>query len=150
MRTTKKPNGSPSAKAPEHNNPTAVRDLLASLGHPLKPVVEAVRETILGADDRITEGIKWNSPSFYCCGWFATINLRRAHGVLVVLHHGAKARPDSELSLLIKDPGQILAWPSRDRAQASFASADDFKAKRSHFASVIRQWAAYQVQLSSG
>lgn len=136
------------SRAPEYDNPTAVTELLASLEHRLKPVIEDVRKTILGADDRITEGVKWNSPSFYCYGWFAAVNAKRAHAVLVVLHHGAKTRPESELSRSIKDPLRLLTWPSPDRAQTSFGSADDFKSKRSEFASLIQQWAAYQERLA--
>ena len=46
-----------SAKPPEHDNPAGVQQLLAAIGDPLKPVVEAIRTTILGADNQITEGI---------------------------------------------------------------------------------------------
>ena len=46
------------------------------MSDPLKPLVEAIRATILGADSQITEGVKWNSPSFYRHGWFATVNVR--------------------------------------------------------------------------
>ena len=32
--------------------------------HPLKDVMLAVREAILAADERMTESIKWQSPTF--------------------------------------------------------------------------------------
>jgi hypothetical protein len=52
------------------NDSKAVDEFLSKLKHPLKPVVEAIRSATLSADPRITEGIKWNAPSFYCNGWF--------------------------------------------------------------------------------
>src|SRR5829696_232700 len=82
----------------EHDDAASVDAFMDSLQHSLKPVVEAVRKTILAADRTITEGIKWNSPSFYRHGWFATVNVRAKHGVLVVLHHGAKAKGNADLA----------------------------------------------------
>ena len=55
-------------------------------------MVQALRRTILKADPRISEGIKWRSVSFYCEGWFATLQERSKHGLLLVLHLGAKKR----------------------------------------------------------
>ncbi|MFN8638166.1 MAG: hypothetical protein U0360_01625 [Dehalococcoidia bacterium] len=34
------------------------------LAHPLKSTMEAVRREILAADGRMTESIKWKSPTF--------------------------------------------------------------------------------------
>ncbi len=45
---------------------------LAPLEHPLKADFERVRQNILGAGAEISEGIKWNAPSFRT----ATISLR--------------------------------------------------------------------------
>jgi hypothetical protein len=41
-----------------------VDDFLATLDHPRKRQIVALRQIILGADPRISEGIKWNAPSF--------------------------------------------------------------------------------------
>lgn len=137
------------AKPPEHDNPAGVQQLIAAMSDPLKPVVEAIRATILGADNQITEGIKWNSPSFYRHGWFATVNVRRGGGsVMVVLHHGAKGRAETELSRTLRDPKELLEWAAVDRALVSFTSAEDFESKRKAFAEIIRQWAAEQARLN--
>ena len=32
--------------------------------HPLKDVIEGVRQTVMGADKRVGECIKWKSPTF--------------------------------------------------------------------------------------
>jgi hypothetical protein len=135
------------ARADEYNNPAAVEAYLTELDHPLKPVVQAIRETILKADSKITEGIKWNSASFYCHGWFATVGARPKGALQVVLHHGAKVKANADLGKTIKDPQGLLTWLSKDRAIVSFTSMEDFIDKRKPFSALIKQWAAYQAKL---
>lgn len=74
----------------EHDDTPGVTALVAALTHPLKPTLEGVRRTILAADPGITEGIKWNSPSFFCAGWFVTIGCRKPTQLDIVFHCGAK------------------------------------------------------------
>jgi hypothetical protein len=143
----KKAAGRPTSKPTEHDDAASVDAYMESLKHPLKSVVEAVRKTILGADMTITEGIKWNSPSFYCRGWFASINIRPKHGVLVVLHHGAKTRSNAELGSTLDDPSKLLQWMGKDRATVAFIDDADFKTKQSAFKNIIKQWATYQAKL---
>jgi len=64
-----------SASAPEN-----VEAFLASLDHPFKPEILALRQVILGADPSIAEGIKWNAPSFRTSEYFATMHLRAKDG----------------------------------------------------------------------
>lgn len=45
-------------------------------------MVAALRAIILQADDRITEAVKWNAPSFYPTEHFATFRLRVEHAVV--------------------------------------------------------------------
>lgn len=132
----------------EYDDTDSVNVYMQKLEHPLKPVVEAIRSTILKADPRITEGIKWNSPSFYCYGWFAAVNTRAKNGVQVVLHHGAKVRNDTTLSSTVDDASLLLTWPSQDRAVLSFISTEDFQNKRGAFEKIIKQWADYQAHLA--
>jgi len=112
--------------------------------HPLKPTIEAVRRTILAADSAITEGVKWNSPSFYCHGWFATINNRKPTQVDVVFYCGAKVRADSTVREAIDDSEGLLTWPSKDRALLSFKSDADFQTRLKSFQRITRQWVEYQ------
>lgn len=41
---------------------------LEEFKHPLKNILEALREIILGADKTIGEEIKWNAPTFFYTG----------------------------------------------------------------------------------
>lgn len=115
---------------------------MATLEHPFKPVIEAVRTAILGADSAIAEGIKWNSPSFRTTEYFATTNLREKAGLGIVLHLGAKVREVPKAGLTVDDPEGLLKWVSKDRAVVVFRDLKDFTAKRGAFVKVIQQWVA--------
>lgn len=129
----------------------AIDSMIGAMDPAFRDVVEAIRRTILGADREITEGVKWNSPSFYLEGWFATVNVR-GRGVMVVLHQGAKTRPGSGAGLResLGDASGMLRWHSDDRATATFVDQADFDAKRRRLASVVRAWATEQRRLARG
>lgn len=118
------------AKSP----PESVESLLASLEHPLKPEILAVRRIILGADPAIGEGIKWNAPSFRTTEWFATFHLRG--GVQVILHRGAKVRGGPGVDL----DAPLLKWLGKDRASVSFQDMEDVESKSDAFADLVRRW----------
>jgi hypothetical protein len=120
--------------------PGDVDAFLAALEHPHKAEILALRQTILAADPRIAEGIKWNAPSFRTSEWFATFHLRAKDGVQVILHFGAKVRDKSTARAAIADPESLLQWLADDRASVKFRDAGDVEARRSAFAAVIRQW----------
>ena len=114
-----------------------VDGFLAALDHPLKPAILAVRDILLGTSG-VTEGIKWNAPSFRTTEWFATFHLRAKAGVMVVLHLGAKARVGDGIT--VADPDGLLTWLGKDRASVTFADVVDVAAKRGAFAALIRRW----------
>ena len=120
--------------------PEDVETFLASLEHPFKPEILALRKIILGADPGIAEGIKWNAPSFRTSEYFATFQLRAKDGVQVILHLGAKTRDTATTGIAIADPDSLLEWLAKDRALVKFRDAKDIDAKRSAFAQVVRQW----------
>jgi hypothetical protein len=120
--------------------PESVEDFLASLEHPFKQEILALRRIILGADPRIAEGIKWNAPSFRTDEYFATFHLRAKEGVQIILHLGAKKRDDLASGIEIPDPESLLEWLATDRASVRFRDMKDIDTKGSAFVSVIRQW----------
>jgi hypothetical protein len=119
--------------------PDDVDAFLASLEHPRKAEILALRRIILGADPRIVEGIKWNAPSFRTSEWFATFHLRAKAGVQLILHLGAK-KSDASPRQSIADPAALLEWLADDRGTVKFRDLDDIDAKRSAFAELIREW----------
>ena len=119
-----------------------VEAFLKELEHPFKREILALREILLGADPSISEGIKWNAPSFRTAEYFATFNLRAKGKVQIILHLGAKKR-DNTAEVTIADPETLLEWLATDRAAAGFSDLNDIEAKQSAFAQVIRQWIKY-------
>ncbi|MBD9471113.1 DUF1801 domain-containing protein [Pseudoxanthomonas sp. PXM01] len=124
------------------SQPTDVAAFLADLAHPQDAAIRRLREVILAADARIGEGIKWNAPSFHVEGrHFATMQLRRADRLLLVLHLGAgkKAMPDGAIA----DPDGLLTWLGPDRATCSFSGVQDVDAHAAALQSLLRQWMAH-------
>lgn len=127
-------------KARSESVPDDVETFLASLEHPFKQEILAIRQIILNADPGIAEGIKWKAPSFRASEYFATVNLRAKDGVQVILHFGAKKRDDLTARAAIADPESLLEWLASDRALVKFRDLKELDAQRSAFTNVIRQW----------
>ena len=102
--------------------------------------IDALRAIILGADPAVREGVKWNAPSFYTSEHFATFHLRSKRGVQLVLHLGAKGRPDAALRGAVPDPGGLLDWRGPDRAILTFADATAVEANAPAIEAILREW----------
>lgn len=121
-----------------------VAALLADLAHPLEPVIRTLRAAILAADPRIAEAIKWNAPSYHVAGaHFATFHLRSKAGVQLVLHLGAKARPDATVRAAVPDPDGLLAWKSADRATFTVRGAEEAAARAPALTAIVQAWIAH-------
>ena len=112
------------------HDPDAVDAYMERLDHPLKAVVQAVRDLIKGVDPRITEQVKWNAPSFSYKGYLATFNLRPTHHVHLVWHNGA----------ILQDPAGLLEGRYPDRRMTYFTSMAEVEAKRPAMEGLVRQW----------
>jgi hypothetical protein len=115
----------------------------ATLDHPHTDALRELRQVILNADAAISEGIKWNVPSFQTTEYFATMHLRTKKGLGVILHFGAKKRAGLTARAEIKDDTSLLTWLADDRAVVAFADAKDVKAKKAAFTAIVKQWIAY-------
>ena len=136
---TKKPKRTSGKRSEATVGCESVERYLAALDHPLKPEVEALRKIILKADDRVTEGIKWNAPSFYACDWFATFDLRSHDWVQIIFHRGAKVK-GAGTSRYVKDPESVLRWITNDRCAARFVSAADVASKSVALTKIVAEW----------
>jgi len=130
-----------------HNAPAdtseAVDKFMATLEHPWKDEIEAVRRLMLGVDPSVREGVKWNAPSFRTTEYFATTNLRSRAGVGIILHLGAKVRKLPADGVRIDDPMKLLKWLGKDRAMVEFGTSRDLGEKAAAFQLVLRQWIKY-------
>ncbi|MBL9195024.1 MAG: DUF1801 domain-containing protein [Opitutaceae bacterium] len=126
------------------NDPGAEVDaFLAALEHAHKDAIEELRRVVRGAHASITEGIKWNAPSFRTTEWFATTHLRDKAGVGLILHLGAKVRDLPDFARRIEDPEHVLQWLAKDRARVTFAGLKDVKSKAVALQELVRQWIAH-------
>jgi hypothetical protein len=132
------------AKAAADPRPSAtVAEFLATLDHPLKPVLVDLVAAIRKATPVVRDGIKWNAPSFSTDGqqYFATVNVhtrgKTAPSVLLVLHRGARARPGR---MTISDPTLLLEWLGAERAVVRFATRAEVRAKRAALQAIVREW----------
>lgn len=126
-------------KGTEASDGTAAVDaLMAQLAHPHADAIDALRSAVRTADPSIAEGVKWNAPSFRTVEWFATVHLRAKRGIALILHLGAKARPDAALA--IDDPDRLLTWLGKDRASIAFDDADAVRARAAAVQAIVRQW----------
>jgi hypothetical protein len=59
------------------------------IGDPLEGMMRRARDIILGADDRVTESIKWKTPTFAYRGNIASFNPSK-HLLSIMFHRGAE------------------------------------------------------------
>ena len=101
--------------------------------------IEAVRKIILSADDKITEHIKWNVPSFcYNGDDRITFNLHAKQGIQLIFHRGAKVKDSKDLEF--NDDTGLLEWKAKDRAILSFTDLADIKSKSAKLKKLVRKW----------
>ncbi len=132
------PSRKPSKKVTE--GAEAVEQFMRGLDHPLKPVVTAVRDAVLRVRKSIGEGIKWNAPSFHHGAHFATFNLRSPEHVLLVIHAGARPRPEAAFRHQVPDPTSLVEWLAPDRCVVKFTSVGDVKARVAALQQFLDAW----------
>ena len=100
--------------------------------NPMKPVVAAMREVILGADDRITETIKWQAPTFVYKGNIASFFPKAKKHATLMFHQGATI------------PGTFpnLEGDGKEARSMKFADLDDVAAKTDELRAIIDAWVA--------
>ena len=111
-----------------------VDEFLADKAHPMTPEIQRVREIILQTDDRITEAIKWKSPTFMYKGNIASYFLNAKKFVSLMFHKGA----------FIKDESGLLQGDGKEGRVARFENLDDIEAKKADLEGVIREWIRMQ------
>lgn len=112
-----------------HEDP-GVTAWFEALDHPLKDVMLSVRAAILSADDRMTETLKWQSPTFMYQGNLASIDPKAKKHVSVLFHRGAEIPGDHPLL----EGGGKLARYIRFADRASVDEASD------ELAAIVRAW----------
>jgi hypothetical protein len=106
-----------------------VDDWFAGYEHPAKDAMLRVREIIL-ADERMTETIKWKSPTFMYEGNMASFNPRTKSHVSLMFHTGASI------------PGEHprLEGGGDTARYMRFTDLDDVEAGKSALEAVVAAW----------
>ena len=128
----------------QSSQPEKVDAYIQNMKHPLKNVVEALRQLILETDHEIGEEVKWNAPTFFYSGpmrpsnpkeykrYLIVFNLYQQNCVRLVFPSGAKVDDGS---------GKLLEGNYADgRRLALFRSLDDVEAKKPMMQAAIRKW----------
>jgi hypothetical protein len=136
-------------KTPNPSDPRAavasqsakVDGYMATLKHPLADLAKALRRTILAADPRIGEEIKWNAPAFFYTGpmkpfnpkdysrHLVVFNFFRKDCIRLVFWHGDRA----------KDTSGLLEGDYADgRRLAHFSSAKDLAARKTVLVNILK------------
>jgi hypothetical protein len=110
--------------------------------HPLRRDIDEVRRIVLGVSPAISEGVKWNAPSFRTKEWFATVFLRDRKRVRLVFHRGAKVKDDASARPRIDDPKGLIEWLANERCLVTVGAGREIAARRTAFAKIVRQWIA--------
>ena len=74
-----------------------IDEFLLKKEHPLTAEIQKVREIILDSDDRISEDIKWSSPTFIYKGNMASYFMNAKKFVSLMFHKGAAIKDNSGL-----------------------------------------------------
>jgi hypothetical protein len=107
-----------------------VDDWFRKLEHPLKGAMLAVRGVILEADPRITESVKWSTPTFEFRGNLASFQPKAKKFVSLLFHRGAEIPGDHPR--LEGDAPLARVMRFRDEA--------DVETHRGALMAVVRAW----------
>jgi hypothetical protein len=116
-----------------------VINFLDKLSHPFKKEIEEIRKIILKSNDKLTEHIKWNAPSFSIDGNDCVTMNFTPKSIRLIFHRGAKVKEQPK-QRLISDTTHILTWAANDRAIATFTSLEEIKLKRKDLEAIINKW----------
>jgi hypothetical protein len=100
--------------------------------NPQKDLVRAVRDVVLGADDRVTEAIKWQAPTFMYRGNIASFYPRATRHVSLMFHTGAS----------LPDPTGLLEGSGDTSRVAKVTDAADLDSKAEALRGLVRAWIA--------
>jgi hypothetical protein len=109
---------------------SVVDDWMAAYDNPQKPLVELVRQTVLKADRRIGETIKWQAPTFTYKGNLASLYPKSKAHVSLMFHAGAQIPGEFPSLEGTGDVSRVM----------KFTSAADLKAKTAELKRLVKAW----------
>ena len=103
--------------------------------NPHKELVQAIRKFILSIDNKITECIKWQAPTFTFNGNICSFNPRSKKHVSLMFHSGAKI------------PGKFnnLQISGDTAAFMAFDDKEDFEKKKKDLEAIVKAWVLWKL-----
>ncbi len=98
--------------------------------NPQKDLVQAVRASVLDADPRVSEAIKWQAPTFIYAGNIASFYPKSTKHVSLMFHTGAS----------LPDPEGLLEGEGETSRVARFLDVGDLEAKAPALRGLIKAW----------
>lgn len=124
-------------------NTPQVDAFMLKLNHPLKDVLEALRQIILNTDPEIGEHIKWNAPSFLYTGEMKPFNPKDYKRYIIVTNFFKKdcIRLVFPSGAKVDDKSGLLQGDFTDgRRIAMFYSLEDVQSRSKDLRRVIVEW----------
>lgn len=109
---------------------------MAAYDNPLKEVVQRVRHIVLATDDRITECIRWQAPTFVYEGNLASFYPKSMNHATLMFHQGA----------LIPGNFPHLRGQGTDARAMKFVSIAEAEEQRAELESIIHAWIELRAQ----
>jgi uncharacterized protein YdhG (YjbR/CyaY superfamily) len=106
-----------------------VNNYMHELKHPLLAEIEVLRGIIKGVNNKISERIKWNAPSYYYKDDFLTFNLRLISKVHLIFHHKTIPQIKSE----------FLEGDYKDRRMMYFENMEEIVARQFELERIINE-----------
>ncbi len=106
---------------------------LTARDHPLDEAMRAVRDIILGVDPRISECIKWKTPTFVFGGNIASFNPSK-NVISVMFHRGAELPGDHPR---LEGDGKLVRT-------MRLADLDEVHAARDELVAAIEAWCRWK------
>jgi len=125
------------------SQPEKVDAYLKKLKHPLKEVVEALRQIILSTDREIGEEIKWNAPTYFFSGEMRPFNPKEYKRYVIVfnLYQKPCIRLVFPSGAKVNDKTGFLQGDHPDgRRLAFFPNLAEVKSKKKVLQAVIKKW----------
>jgi hypothetical protein len=97
--------------------------------HPLAATMQRARDIILGADGRVTESIKWKTPTFAYRGNIASFNPSK-HLLSSMFHRGAEIPGDHPR---LEGDGRLVRT-------MRFAGPGELEAAKADLEAAVRAW----------
>jgi len=119
-----------------------VDEFMERLEHPDREGIDLLRNRILESDDRITERVKWNAPSFCFEGEDrVTFRLKPGNRFQLIFHRGANVRDEADRFTFDDETG-LIEWAAPDRGVLGIEDSADAIERQSEIVALVNRWMA--------